>query len=379
MGMRRLSIVDLPGGSQPVWNEAQNLAVIFNGEIYNFRELRLELESRGHRFHTRSDTETIVHAYEEWGASCAGRLRGMFAFAVVEMPLGPAGPTARVFLARDSLGIKPLYYAAAGGRLIFASEVRALLASGCIAARLEPAAIPAYLLFGSVCEPLTLVEGVRSLPPGYSMMVEAGAPIVNVEAVRYWHFTLPDVHKARAATAEAQHVQGTDEPSHRVRALLEDAVATHLVADVPVGVFLSSGLDSTALAALASRVQRGIHTFTVAFTDRAFSEAEIARRTAKALGTEHSELTLRWGDGRPPRQSYFFVRPTQHGRHQYVFRFLGGAPGGFEGGAFRIGQRRTFWRVLIVSRYAQGCASHGRGAHVAAWAAQHAGSRIRRG
>jgi asparagine synthase (glutamine-hydrolysing) len=289
IGMRRLSIVDLPGGSQPIWNEAETLAVVFNGEIYNFRELRRELESRGHRFRTRSDTETIVHAYQEWGAACADHLNGMFAFAVVEMPQGPPGPAARVFLARDRLGIKPLYYALAGGRLVFASEVRALTASGCIAARLSPEAVPPYLLFGSVCEPLTMVQGVRSLPPGYSMTVPAGAPLASladVEPAPYWNFA----PHAKQATAPSN--AGPDTPAQRVRSLLEGAVSTHLVADVPVGIFLSSGLDSTALAALASRAQRGIHTFTVAFTDSAFSEAEIARRTAKALGTEHSEFTL---------------------------------------------------------------------------------------
>jgi len=301
VGMRRLSIVDLPGGSQPIWNETETLAVMFNGEIYNFRELRRELESHGHRFRTRSDTETIVHAYEEWGAACAERLHGMFAFAVVEMPRGPAGPAARVFLARDRMGIKPLYYwietgstakgTQTGGRLIFASEVRALLGSGCVPACLDPAALPAYLLFGSVCEPLTLVEGVRSLPPGHSMSVEAGVPLTDVEPTRYWKFA-PQTAASAQTSAGARPASDSSVPWHRVRSLLEDAVASHLVADVPVEVFLSSGLDSTALAALASRAQRGIHTFTVAFADSAFSEAEIARRTARALGTEHSELTL---------------------------------------------------------------------------------------
>jgi asparagine synthase (glutamine-hydrolysing) len=279
VGMRRLSIVDLPGGSQPLWNETGTLAVVYNGEIYNFRELRAELESAGHNFRTRSDTEVIVHAYEAWGPRCAERLRGMFAFAVIEMPQGRAGPASRVLLARDKMGIKPLYYAPVGGKLFFASEVRALLASGCVAARISPAAIPAYLLFGSVCEPLTLIEGVASLPPGHSMSVLAEVPASAPEPVRYWD--APPVAKDSAAV-----------PARKVRALLEDSVATHLVADVPVGVFLSSGLDSTAIAALASRARAGIHTFTVAFADAEFSEAGIARNTASRLGTEHSELTI---------------------------------------------------------------------------------------
>ena len=283
LGMRRLSIIDLAGGSQPVWNEAGNLALIFNGEIYNFRELRSQLERGGHRFRTRSDTEVIVHAHQEWGADCVKRLHGMFAFAVAEFPQGPQGPVTRVFLARDSLGIKPLYYAAVNGSLLFASEVRALLASGSVAAELCPETISAQLLFGSVCEPLTLVRGVRSLPPGHSLSISVSAPVSLREPVRYWTGGSPASGDESAKGAP---------PVQRVRALLENAVTSHLVADVPVGVFLSSGLDSTAIAALASRAQDGIHTFTVAFPDVEFSEAEIARRTAKSLGTQHSELNI---------------------------------------------------------------------------------------
>jgi asparagine synthase (glutamine-hydrolysing) len=288
-GMRRLSILDLPGGSQPIWNERGTLAVVFNGEIYNFRELRGELEAAAHRFHTRSDTEVIVHAFEEWGERSVERLRGMFAFAVVETPQGPGGRAARVFLARDRLGIKPLYYAVVDGTLLFASEVRALLASGCVPARLSRGAIPAYLLFGSVCEPLTAIEGVASLPPGHSMSISADGPVRPPEPAPYWH--AGGDADGGATTARGAREQSAP-PARRVRLLLEDAVATHLVADVPVGVFLSSGLDSTALAALASRVRSGIHTFTVAFPDSEFSEAEKARRTAGRLGTEHRELTL---------------------------------------------------------------------------------------
>lgn len=279
VGMRRLSIVDLPGGSQPVWNETGTLAVVYNGEIYNFREVRAELQSAGHQFRTRSDTEVIVHAYEEWGERSVERLRGMFAFAVVEMPQGRNGRAARVFLARDRMGIKPLYYAFVDGILLFASEVRALLAGGNVSARIEPAAIPAYLLFGSVCEPLTLIEGVKSLPPAHSMTIPANVPVSLRE---------PSQYRDRSRDA----VETSAAPAQRVRALLEDAVSTHLVADVPVGVFLSSGLDSTAIAALANRARAGIHTFTVAFADAEFSEAELAQRTAARLGTQHSELTL---------------------------------------------------------------------------------------
>jgi asparagine synthase (glutamine-hydrolysing) len=288
-GMRRLSIIDLSGGSQPVWNETETIAVLFNGEIYNFAALRKELEALGHRFRTHSDTETIVHAYEAWGARCVERLLGMFTFAIVEMPGGRAGRATRVFLARDRLGIKPLYYARVDGVLFFASEVRALLASGCVPARLSRPAVSAYLLFGAVSEPLTLIEGVFSLPPGHTLTIEADAPVAAAVPRAYWDFGrgLRNVAEPNPASDARSFT-----PAQRVRTLLEEAVASHLVADVPVGVFLSSGLDSTAIAALASRSQRGIHTFTVAFPDVEFSEAEKARRTAAHLGTEHSELTL---------------------------------------------------------------------------------------
>jgi asparagine synthase (glutamine-hydrolysing) len=287
-GSRRLSIIDLPGGSQPVWNETKTLAVVYNGEIYNFRSLREELEGRGHTFRTNSDTEVIVHAFETWGEKCIERLRGMFTFAIVEMPQGSDGQATRVFIARDRMGIKPLYYAIVEGTLFFASEVRALLASGAVPARLSPHALSSYLLFGSVSEPVTLIEGVFSLPPGHYLDVEVNSGRIHAVAPKpYWN--------GAKESAREKAIGVTSTPASRaarVRSLLEQAVASHLIADVPVGVFLSSGLDSTAIAAIASRAQRGIHTFTVAFPDVEFSEAEKARRTAERLGTEHSEYTL---------------------------------------------------------------------------------------
>jgi asparagine synthase (glutamine-hydrolysing) len=285
-GTRRLSIIDLPGGSQPVWNETGTLAVFYNGEIYNFHALRSELEIAGHEFRTKSDTEVIVHAYEGWGEECVERLKGMFAFAVVEMPQGRSGLPTRVFIARDRLGIKPLYYAIADGVLLFASEVRALLASGCVAAKLSAEALSAFLLFGSVSEPMTLVEGVISLPPGHCMSIRIGDKLSAAQPRAYW-----DIGEELASAARVSR-DVEIQPATRVRSLLDTAVQSHLVADVPVGVFLSSGLDSTAIATLASRAQKGIHTFTVAFPDADFSEAGIARETAKRLGTDHCELTL---------------------------------------------------------------------------------------
>jgi asparagine synthase (glutamine-hydrolysing) len=280
IGMRRLSIIDLPGGRQPIWNEDRTLALIFNGEIYNFRELRASLQHHGHVFSTQSDTEVILHAYEMWGSDCVRHLRGMFAFALVEFSAEKEKRAKRVFLARDGLGIKPLYYAFAASTFLFASEVRSLLASGSIPTRLNTRSVSGYLLFGCACEPTSLVEGIRSVPPGHCGYVSVDGPL-SFAPKPYW--TVAD------ATEPPQSVRSAAE---QVRAALEDSVRCHLIADVPVGIFLSSGLDSTVLAAIAARQNSSIKTFTLAFTEQEFSEAALARSTAARLGTEHSELLL---------------------------------------------------------------------------------------
>jgi asparagine synthase (glutamine-hydrolysing) len=310
-GMTRLSIVDLAGGSQPVWNDAGTLAIVYNGEVYNFVELRAELESAGHRFRTRSDTEVVLRAYEAWGERSVERLHGMFALAIIEMPQGRTARAARVFLARDRAGIKPLYYALVAGKFVFASEVRALLASGLVPAGVSAEAIPGYLLFGSVCEPQTLIEGVSSLPPGHGMTIAAENRVSAAPAPKgYWD-----------APAQLRPSASGPETARQTRALLEKAVQGHLIADVPVGVFLSSGLDSTAIAALASRARAGIHTFTVAFAgaDQDFSEAEIARRTAARLKTDHRELTLTGDEvlSRLEEAVHGFDQPSMDGINTY--------------------------------------------------------------
>jgi asparagine synthase (glutamine-hydrolysing) len=284
-GMRRLSIIDLPGGHQPVFNETGDVAVIYNGEIYNFLQLRAELESAGHNFQTHSDTEVIVHGYEEWGDACVERFRGMFVFAVLDMRGGPAGKP-KVMLARDRLGIKPLYYTLVDGVLFFASEVRALLASGYVPRKISRGALDSYLLFGSVCEPMTLVDNVYSVPPGHRMIIPADARVRRTAPEAYWSFGEAAARKPRdmPATLEAA--------AQRLRPLLEESVSGHLIADVPLGVFLSSGLDSTAIVALASDMRPGLHTFTVIFPEQDFSEGEAARATAKRFGTRHEELML---------------------------------------------------------------------------------------
>ena len=188
LGMRRLSIIDLSGGHQPVFNEDGSVVVVFNGEIYNFQELRKNLEARGYRFRTESDTEVIVYAYEEWGEDCVDHFEGMFALALAETSKSTRRGNPRVLLARDRLGIKPLYYGLVDGNLIFASEVRSLLASGQIEPRLSKAALESYLLFGSVVEPMTLVEGVYSLPPGHRITLSAAGWHSSVRAEPYWDF-----------------------------------------------------------------------------------------------------------------------------------------------------------------------------------------------
>lgn len=284
IGMRRLSIIDVSGGQQPIWNEDRTLALIFNGEIYNFRELRASLQRHGHVFSTQSDTEVILHAYEKWGSECVRHLRGMFAFAVVELSPGAEKRTRRVFLARDRLGIKPLYYAFTGDKLLFSSEIRALLASGSIRSRLNAQTVSGYLLFGCACEPETLVDRIRSVPPGHCGYVSIDEPSSFVPKP-YW--TVADA---------SDPVHSDAAPAEQVRAALEDSVRCHLIADVPVGVFLSSGLDSTALAAIAARQNASVKTFTLAFTEQDFSEAALARSTAARLGTEHSELLVTGDD-----------------------------------------------------------------------------------
>jgi asparagine synthase (glutamine-hydrolysing) len=310
IGMRRLSIIDLSGGHQPVFNEAGDVAIVFNGEIYDFSSLRAELERRGHVFRTHSDTETIVHAYEEWGEACLGRLRGMFGFAILDMRGAPNGQRGaaqggaaqdssavgpRLLLARDRLGIKPFYYAIVDGVFVFASELRALLASGKLPRRLSQEALDSYLLFGSICEPMTLVDGVFSLPPGHFMTVPADKRVHEVHPRPYWTFGAAAQNVARQNVARNNDSSAPvtlASAAKQLRPLLEEAVSCHLIADVPLGVFLSSGLDSTALVALAGSARAGLHTFTVIFDEQDFSEAELARATARRFRTCHEEFLL---------------------------------------------------------------------------------------
>jgi asparagine synthase (glutamine-hydrolysing) len=290
LGMRRLSIIDLAGGAQPIFNEARDVAVVCNGEIYNFRELRRTLESAGHSFRTQSDTEAIVHAWEQWGTECLAELRGMYAFALLDWRARNDAGVPQLFLARDPVGIKPLYYTWHGGSLLFASELRALLASGCVARQVSADAVTSYLLFGSVSEPVTLLEGVYSLPPGHRLLTYL--PDRRRAPRPHSHWSVPHQFLPRAKDVP----RDLSSAAHALRPLLEDAVRSHLVADVPVGLFLSSGLDSAAIASLAARERAGIQSFTVAFPEQEFNEAPLARRIAEHCGTRHQEVPLSGSD-----------------------------------------------------------------------------------
>src|SRR5271154_3028448 len=288
LGMRRLSIIDLVGGQQPVWNETRDVAVIYNGELYNYRELRERLGLLGHRFATQSDTEILVHAWEEWGEECLTELPGMFAFALLDLR-GRFATAPLLFLARDPLGIKPLYYTQTTEGFAFASEVRALVASGIVPRQISQDALTSYLLFGSISEPVTLVEGVFSLPPGHRMLLYVPERRRVPRARPWWD------PQTSSAARDSHKPKDLDTAAKRLRPLLEDAVRAHLIADVPIGLFLSSGLDSSAIAALAARVQPNIWSFTLTFPGTSYDEAALARVVAEKCGTRHREVPLDGG------------------------------------------------------------------------------------
>ena len=312
LAMRRLSIIDLVGGNQPIWNETLDVAVVFNGELYNYRELRGRLAHCGHKFTTQSDTEILVHAWEEWGEDCLGELRGMFAFALADFRKQyNTGPV--LFLVRDPLGIKPLYYTQTTEGFAFASEVRALMESGIPSPEISQDALTSYLLFGSVSEPVTMFEGVFSVPPGHRVLLYIPDRRRLPRAQPWW-----DPRKSPAAKdprAPKTFLAATT----ALRPLLEDSVRAHLIADVPVGLFLSSGLDSGAIAALAAREHAGIQSFTLTFPGTAFDESELTRVVARRCGTKHSELPLH-GDEIPKRLDEALAaqdQPTMDGVNTY--------------------------------------------------------------
>lgn len=284
LAMRRLSIVDLQTGQQPVSNEDGSIWLVYNGEIYNHQELRGRLEGQGHRYRSRSDTETIVHLYEEYGRHCVRHLRGMFAFALWDTR------RRRLFAARDRLGIKPFYYRHTSGTFLFASEIKALLAYPGTRAELNRASLPEYVAFGYLSGVETLFAGIRKLPPGHTLEVDESG---HVAIEPYWDLPFPSQVEPRPESYYTDTYRG----------LLEEAVGSHLMSDVPLGVFLSGGIDSSAVAALMTKQQRApIQTFSVGYEEAASSELPYARIVAAHLGSVHHEV-------RVSREEFFQALP----------------------------------------------------------------------
>jgi asparagine synthase (glutamine-hydrolysing) len=274
LGVRRLSIIDLATGHQPISNEDGSLWVVFNGEIYNHLTLREQLIARGHRYRTHSDTETIIHLYEEHGRNCVDHLRGMFAFAIWDVR------QRRLFVARDRLGIKPLYYRLASECFLFGSEIKVLLAHPGVNREFHHEVLAEYLAFGYLSGPETFFSGIRKLMPGHTLELEESG---EIRIRPYWDLPLTDYHTHHD---ESYYIQ-------TYRDLLEQAVSSHLMSDVPLGVFLSGGLDSSVVAALMTKIKRTpVETFSVGYVEQSYSELPYARQVAKHLNSAHHEILV---------------------------------------------------------------------------------------
>jgi len=273
IGMRRLSIIDLSTGHQPIHNEDRTIWIVFNGEIYNFQALRRQLEAAGHRFYTGTDTEVIVHAYEEWGKAAIAKLRGMFGLAIWN------ARTRTLIVARDRVGIKPLHYAEANGRLYFGSEIKSILCAPDLPRELDPDALDHYLSFLYTPREGSIFRGVRKLPPGHILT---------------WHDGRCAVERFYALPAAEAFTGTEDEAIPALRAVLADAVASHLVSDVPLGAFLSGGVDSSLVVGLmAAASGTPVKTFSIGFDEPAFDELGHARRVARHFGTDHHEFVVK--------------------------------------------------------------------------------------
>jgi asparagine synthase (glutamine-hydrolysing) len=295
---RRLSIVDLASGHQPLTNEDGSVVIVFNGEIYNHAEIRPQLEAHGHVYRTRCDTETIVHAYEQWGDACVERFRGMFAFAIWDVK------RQRLLLARDRLGIKPLYWTIVRNRLIFASEIKAILESRLVRPDANERALPELLSTRYLSGSETLFNGIHRLLPGHVLVFERGTATTR----QWWDVPVGRRDPALDGLSKGQIVD-------RFRAKLEEAVRTRLMSDVPLGMFLSGGLDSSAIAAMmAGMIDRPLQTFSVAFKQRAFSELEFARQVATAIKADAHEVVIDEHDffGALPRLVWHEDEPIAH-------------------------------------------------------------------
>jgi asparagine synthase (glutamine-hydrolysing) len=277
MAVRRLSIIDLVGGRQPIWNEDHSCCIVFNGELYNYLDLRDRLQDRGHLFRTKSDTEVVLHAYDEWGPGCLRRFNGMFAIAIYDLA------HSLLFLARDRIGEKPLYYYQDAKRLVFASEIKVLLAHPDVRPQLSFRGLANYLAFGHAVAPDTMYSGVYKLLPGHYLTVENG----TTRTRQYW-----DVGDEPYLAVDKSYSEATY--ADEIRSLLDDSVRLRMIADVPVGAFLSGGLDSSAVVALLKRHATGpVKTFSIGFSiGGGYNELSDARLVAHYLGTEHHELIV---------------------------------------------------------------------------------------
>ncbi len=274
VGMRRLSIIDVAGGHQPISNENGTIWIVFNGEIYNHAELRKQLEPRGHRYRTNSDTETIVHLYEEYGRDCVHHLRGMFAFAIWDRE------KRSLFVARDRLGIKPLYYRITPESFLFGSEIKVVLAYGGVRPEFHVAALPEYLAFGYLSSDETFYDGIQKLMPGHRIEMSVSG---EMKIEEYWDL---DISSSKAPRDESYYVD-------TYREMLEQAVSSHLMSDVPLGVFLSGGIDSSAVAALMTKIRKSpIETFSVGYAEQTYSELPYARKVAQHLQSVHHEVLV---------------------------------------------------------------------------------------
>ena len=271
LGMRRLSIIDLSGGHQPM--SSGDFTLVFNGEIYNYRELREQLQARGYRFQTKSDTESILHSYEEYGDNCVDHLRGMFAFALWD------ANKRKLFIARDRVGEKPLYYTLTkNGTFVFGSELKCLLEHPDVEREIDPEALDAYLTFGYVPDPLSIFKGIKKLAPGYSLTLIDG----NVSVKQYWDFPY-----------EQAEERSEDDYVEELRQRLQESVRMRLVSDVPLGAFLSGGVDSSTIVALmAQEMSEPVKTFSIGFAEDSYDELKYARLVAQRFGTDHHELIV---------------------------------------------------------------------------------------
>ena len=271
LGMRRLSIIDLAGGHQPISGEDGSVTIVFNGEIYNFQELRPELEKRGHTFKTNSDTEAIVHLYEEYGPACVNHLRGMFALAIWDEK------RREVYVARDRVGKKPVYYTVTpGGTLVFGSEIKSLLEHPDVQREISLEALDAYLTLGYVPDPLSIFRDIHKLPPGHYLTFSNG----RLHVQQYWDFVFE--------TAESRR---PEDYLDELRSLLNESVRLRLISDVPLGAFLSGGVDSSTVVALMARhMNQPVKTFSIGFHEDSYNELKYARLTAQKLGTDHHEF-----------------------------------------------------------------------------------------